>query len=396
MRRRRGRGRPSLSGGVTPAGPEHIRFDLTIAGKRMRPTKPWIPTEGNLERARQYRAYLLRQEAEGRLQLDKEFPEYCARFHERIPIEAQTCATVFDAFLRHAEARVLRDELSQATVDAHRQILNRDWRPHVGHILFKTITASLLDRIADQQKWSKKTYNNTIGSIKSAFRYASRDYPERQDPSAALQYAKIKRQRVDPLSAHDAERLITAIHNDWGPAQGNYDEFRIFTGLRPCEEIALRVSDYDQASGVLNVTKSRRNDRERDRTKNGRERRVKLCPRAIAVLERHLKLRADMVERGLIDHDYLFVADYGSRMRRMSTASSRWTRTLAKLPIRYRRPYVARHTSGSWNLIIGHPAAFVADQHGHSLITMHTTYAGWVQDAQPHEAEAIRRAMGLD
>ena len=34
-------------------------------------------------------------------------------------------------------------------------------------------------------------------------------------------------------------RRLAAIHRDWGEAQGNYDEFRFFTGLRPSEEIAL-------------------------------------------------------------------------------------------------------------------------------------------------------------
>jgi hypothetical protein len=28
-------------------------------------------------------------------------------------------------------------------------------------------------------------------------------------------------------------RAIAAIHRDWGEAQGNYDEFRFFTSLRP-------------------------------------------------------------------------------------------------------------------------------------------------------------------
>src|SRR5688500_18815247 len=47
------------------------------------------------------------------------------------------------------------------------------------------------------------------------------------------------RPNIDPFSMHDAETLIAAIHRDWGEAQGNYDEFRFFTGLRPSEEIAL-------------------------------------------------------------------------------------------------------------------------------------------------------------
>lgn len=47
----------------------------------------------------------------------------------------------------------------------------------------------------------------------------------------------------DPFAVDEAARLIAAIHGDWGEAQGNYDEFRFFTGRQPSEEIALLISD---------------------------------------------------------------------------------------------------------------------------------------------------------
>jgi len=101
--------------------------------------------------------------------------------------------------------------------------------------------------------------------------------------------------------------LIRALHADWGEAQGNYDEFRFFTGLRPSEEIALIVTDYDAAHGVLSISKARVNGIDKVVTKTGRDRRILLCPRAITVIERQLRLL----------------------------------------------PYMARHTSVSWNLMIG-------------------------------------------
>jgi hypothetical protein len=47
------------------------------------------------------------------------------------------------------------------------------------------------------------------------------------------------RQTIDPFRIQDAETLLAAIRRDWGEAQGNYDEFRFFTGMRPSEQIAL-------------------------------------------------------------------------------------------------------------------------------------------------------------
>lgn len=93
---------------------------------------------------------------------------------------------------------------------------------------------------------------------------------------------KKDRPHLDPFSVQDAEVLIVALRRDWGVAQANYDAFRFFTGLRPSEEIALVVADYDRANGVLSITKARVHGIARDVTKNGEDRRVELCPRAIA------------------------------------------------------------------------------------------------------------------
>ncbi|HEV7448189.1 MAG TPA: hypothetical protein VGO18_36815 [Steroidobacteraceae bacterium] len=59
---------------------------------------------------------------------------------------------------------------------------------------------------------------------------------------------------------------------------------RFFTGLRPSEEIALVVTEYDRRNGVLSVTKARVNGTDQDVTKTREDRRVVLCPRAIAAI----------------------------------------------------------------------------------------------------------------
>jgi integrase len=88
---------------------------------------------------------------------------------------------------------------------------------------------------------------------------------------------KNDRPAIDPLSIQDAEVLIAAIHQDWGEAQGSYDELRFFTGLRPSEEIALVVTDYDAAHGLLSITKARVLGIDKDVTKTGEDRRIRLA-----------------------------------------------------------------------------------------------------------------------
>ena len=69
--------------------------------------------------------------------------------------------------------------------------------------------------------------------------------------------ARRDRIRPDPFRIDEAEELIAAIREDWGAAQANYDEFRFFTGLRPSEQVALTLSDFDAERGTLRVNKAR-------------------------------------------------------------------------------------------------------------------------------------------
>src|SRR5262249_52880063 len=134
-----------------------------------------------------------------------------------------------------------------------------------------------------------------VSVLRRAFAFGYRDHPLRTNPACALRCARITRRdrpRVDPFRIQEAEALIAALHQDWGEAQGNYDEFRFFTGLRPSEQIALRIRDYDALHDRLSVSKARVYGVDQDGTKTGVDRWVQLCPRALSVLERQLALRA--------------------------------------------------------------------------------------------------------
>src|SRR5215471_4744114 len=117
---------------------------------------------------------------------------------------------------------------------------------------------------------------------------------------------KADRPKVDPFSMHDAELLIATLHRDWGEAQGNYDEFRFFTGLRPSEQIALALTDLDLENGIISINKARVSGVDRCKTKTGDDRRVQLCTRALSVLNRQVRLRARLEAAGKIDHDQVF------------------------------------------------------------------------------------------
>ena len=389
--------RISISNGVRPKGLRRIQFDFVLDGIRLRPSLPWSPTPSNLEKARKLLDRIKAQIEAGTFCFADTFPNF--RTLRKLPrgMASRNCGAVFDDFLEHEAARVARGDLAPITLRSHRQILNSVWRPRIGALAFLGVRHSLLVKIADSQNWNKKTYNNAISALRRAFCFGFLDYPGQHNPTLDLHGARMgkkDRPRVDPFSIQDAEVFIAALRQDWGAPQANYDEFRFFTGLRPSEEIALVVSDYDRAHGVLSITKARVDGIDKDCTKTGDDRRIQLCPRAIATLERHLQLRTRLVEQGLIEHDHLFFTDEGAPIPDVRYPYSRWERTLRRLGIRYRRPYAARHTSVSWNLMLGRNPLLVAKEHGHRVLTMLTVYAAWTEGAVEADLIALREAMG--
>jgi integrase len=283
--------RKSIHSGVSALGSDRIQFDFELDGVRYRPTLKRSPTEANLKRARTHLEEIKRRIAAGTFIFAEEFPDY--RFIKNVaaPQKRRTCDQVFDEFLTTCDSRVAKKDLAFVTAQGYRKLLAQIWRPELGPRIFDEIRYSELVKIVNTYHWSKKTYNNAISVIRCAFDYGYKDHPEKHNPTSGLNCLRIsKKDRavVDPFTMQEAESLISRLHADWGEAIGNYDEFRFFTGLRPSEQIALLVTDYDPRKGVLSVTKARVLRRDKDRTKTQEDRDVELCPRALEVLKRHL------------------------------------------------------------------------------------------------------------
>lgn len=96
--------------------------------------------------------------------------------------------------------------------------------------------------------------------------------------------------------------FIAALHRDWGEAYANYDELRFFTGLRPSERSHSWSPTQMRRTSALSITRARVNGIDQDVTKTGEDRRIALCPQAVAIVERHLKVREQWVRAGLIQH----------------------------------------------------------------------------------------------
>ena len=76
---------------------------------------------------------------------------------------------------------------------------------------------------------------------------------------------------------------------------------------------------YDAVNGTLRVCKARVAGIDKNCTKTGDDRIVTLCPRAIRVVARQLKLRERLKVAGRIDHDHLFFTAEGRAIRHLRT-----------------------------------------------------------------------------
>jgi hypothetical protein len=144
---------------------------------------------------------------------------------------------------------------------------------------------------------------------------------------------------------------------------------------------------------VLSVTKARVLRRDKDRTKTQEDRDVELCPRALEVLRRHLALRAEFVAAGKIRHQHLFFLEDGRPISDPEVTRWRWSQSITALDIRRRGPYHARHSSVTWQLMLGKNLLWVAKQHGHSVEVMLRMYAAWLDGATDSDIHAIKQAM---
>jgi hypothetical protein len=120
---------------------------------------------------------------------------------------------------------------------------------------------------------------------------------------------------------------------------------------------------------------------------------VELCPRALEVLKRHLALRAEFVAAGKIRHQHLFFLEDGRPISDPEITRWRWSESIKALNVRRRGPYHARHSSVTWQLMLGKNLLWVAKQHGHSVEVMLRMYAEWLDGATEADIQSIKQAM---
>jgi len=403
-------GKKAALSGVRAKGTDRIEFEFWYEGVRYRPTLERTPSEANLRRSYKQLVDIKQRIKTRTFKFEEEFPDYrfkgalstasgsTAGENDQDKRRPETCKQVFDRFIAHCELRVSKDDMALSTLNGYREILDRVFRPEIGDDSFEAVLYSRLAEVVavHTQDCKKKTYNNITSAVRTAFTFGYKDLPGRPNPAVALPSFRITtkdRPKVDPFTIQDAESIIATSHRIHGHWYGNYEEFRFFTGLRQSEQFALQVEDCDLVNVKIDVTKAVVEQEMKNRTKTNQDREIALCPRALEVLRAQLALRERMIAAGLIKHNFVFFSAVGEPLETTYLPYNRWTEVLETLPVRFRKPYNARHSYTSWRLMIGHNRLLVAYEDGHSVATMERTYAAWTKGAKPEDVELIKQAM---
>lgn len=192
---------------------------------------------------------------------------------------------------------------------------------------------------------------------------------------------KLKTQRkVDPFSDDELREIIKVLPE----RLKMFTIFNVETGLRTGEMFALRWDDVDWQKKQI-IVKHNIHNGKLTSTKTGEERTIDLTNIAHNILKQAQHLVCEFV---FLDHQ-------NCRFLNTQFLAYHWKKYLKKAKVRYRSPYMLRHTYASRLLSAGIHPRYIADQMGHTSIRMvETKYYAFIEKAKPDIDAALTKAFG--
>ncbi len=214
-------------------------------------------------------------------------------------------------------------------------------------------------------QYAKTTIARRLASLRSFFRYCSREKLTTSNPAKALRTPRIGRKLPNFLTTQQTVQLIETPSTD-EPA-GMRDKAMIETmysaGLRVAELVGMNLSDWDQDANILRV-----------RGKGRKERIAPLGSYATAALHKWLKVRRVAADAKPTDQDAIFLNRFGKRLT---------TRSVGRMLEKYVKftgldtkasPHTMRHTFATHLLDGGADLRSVQELLGHKSLSTTQIY----------------------
>lgn len=268
-------------------------------------------------------------------------------------------------------------DIVEDTRNNYLTILNNVWMPAFAGKRIDEITSADIRRVAAETQWSSPgVRRNALDKLSSVLATAVIDGHIDRNPSKSLPRTRLPKRTVDPFERHEAESIIANLYEQLtGPTRiyAAYFEFAFFTGMRPGEIRGLKWPEVDTEKRRAHVCRGIVKGELQERIKTKTVRDVLLNDRALNAIQVARSLAAEKA-------GFVFAPADGSSpwIRSDNTPKEYFLGALSRLEIRRRRQYDCRHTYATMCLMANMNTAFIANQLGHSVQMLLSTYAKWI------------------
>jgi len=292
------------------------------------------------------------------------------------------------SFGEYAQLWLDSREIAAGTRLNYKSVLNMYLVPHLALVRIDLITTTLLRRMLASTDWtSPAVKRNAMVKLSTILRSAVQDGLIPRNPAESLQLPGRTRKEVDPFTLEEANAIVAKLyeHPHW-PSQiyAAFFEFVFFTGLRLSEALALRWDAVDLEKKTAHVRRTVALGVVEERTKTGRDRFVLLNSRAMHAIEfaQGYAERRRSGKGQFTNSPYVFPpGKNGEFVKQTSDLHHQWRPVIKALGLRHRPPYNCRHTYATICLMSGINPAFIAQQLGHSVQMLLSTYARWINSS---------------
>ncbi|KFE50095.1 tyrosine-type recombinase/integrase [Pseudomonas syringae] len=370
-----------LPTGVEFAG-ESIRIRFTWKTRRCE-TLPYPQTAKGIKSAADLRAHVISLAKHGVLD--------DARYAELFPRSSYEPEDTdkSDLFGEYAQIWLNGREVVEGTRKNYRISMNLYWMPSLSKLPLRKITTLMLRKIIAATEWkSPTTKRAAIQRLGTLLETALRDGLIERNPAASIELPARVKKSVDPFTTEEADAIISHLYATSAGAKriyAAYFEFSFYTGMRPGEIAALRWDEIDEDKRVANVCRIVADSLIEERTKTKDSRLVMLNSRAVHAIKQAKEvrtLRESQPKRLCRTSPYVFPPTRNSEfIQQASVTDKHFQQALKDLKVRVRRQYNCRHTYATMCLMAGMNPAFIANQLGHSVQMLLSTYAKWLNSS---------------
>lgn len=386
-----------------------VRINFTRLGQRHYITLPDLnPTQTDLDWAAGILAKARRDIRCGSFKWSEHFPDHKLAESELRSSDNLTISELLDIYLKEYASHRKAD----LTLDNYRYYTNRFIKPEFGHLILPEFRVGHINQWVTRmgnRHISNTTLKSYLSPLRSAFRYAKSqnlveynpfvdfEWPEESRQTLQKKRARKKQKKLDVFTLEDIAQLLTAAER---PQETHIIQFGFWSGLRPEELFALHWEDIDFRRGIACISRAKifrrgysmieEEPEEREilkEIKTGElgERDLVLLPSALSALVRQQSYTQN-------HSPFVFHADYNNKpWRNTNQFRNRFQKLCILAGVRYRRPYMMRHTYASMLLKEGEDENFVARQLGHVDTQMlRKVYAEFIPDTTSNNGYQLR------